>query len=382
MRQFQYNGNMDFRKAVSEMTLESGVYQLHMISRKTISPIIIGLFLISLMSVLFQGCAGTEGPTLKEQVNQALEHFYRGEELVRKREFAAAKEEYLQSIEISPRPRAYYHLALVCRALGQNEEAIHNLDKALELSPNFTMAARAKQQIQASDLPGSPPSEQSVSLPPEEEKTDAVISETIKPLPLEEETDESALESTVKIEPQESDTAQISDHTAEETSQETSISNFDAEAKATLQEINQAESVQDWNRVQTLCKQILQQYPENGDILNRLGFAQYQSGEIAAAEKNFLKAIEANPSNANAYNNLGVVLENLGRSGDAAKAYEKAIEISDYADACFNLAVLREKEKDYKAAISLYEKYLEKDSTSLYAEHARQRIKNLRRIEY
>jgi tetratricopeptide (TPR) repeat protein len=321
------------------------------------------------IGMLFTGCAGRKGPTLKEQVNQSLEHFYRGEEMARKRNFTGALEEYLASIEISPRPRAYYHLALIENEMGNRDEAIRYLDEALKLSPNFTMAAQAKKQLQALDRTSSAQTAP-IAIPTEEEM--------IADAPVETTTIETPQVETKPAEPMETKKETISVATTPASTEDV----LDTEAQAIVGAIKKAENARDWRQTIELCNKLLVQYPTHAVTLNRLGFAHYQTGDFNEAEKSFTHAVQAHPNFADAYNNLGVVRENLGQSAEAGNAYEKAIEVGNHVDACFNLAVLKEKEGEYKASISYYEKYLQLDSQSMYADLARERIQKLRRIEY
>ncbi len=337
---------------------------------KTLTAI---LFITSAF-VWIEGCAGPEGPALKENVNQALEHYYRGEQLERKRDYEGAKEEYLASIEISPRPRAYFRLAQVTAALGDIDKAIGYLDEALRLSPNYEAAAQAKKQlVLRKQTKSSELSSEAVKQTQEDKEEKVSITE----LPAEGEVPQ------VEVTSEEETVEEITQPQTQEepTEQEQQKPNLDSEAQSLLQSARKAEAAKDWVRSASLGQQILERYPNHAETLNRVGFAQFQLGNFDKAEEYFRQATKADPDFAGAYNNLGVVLENLGRSEEAEKAYEQAIE-SGHGDACFNLAVLKEKQAEYKEAISYYEKYLKHDSLSIYATHARERIEKLRRIEY
>ena len=300
----------------------------------------------SLLTIIGTACQGPQKPTLKEEVTAALESYYRGVDFERKRDYENAQAEYAASIEISPRPRAYFRLGSVLMNLGRNDEALEALDNALQLSPGYTAAQQLKTQIQAqAGLTSGTLSDSDNTVPDADSATRMIVPST-----------------------------QIT--TTEETPEAPS------ELELSIEEARKAGAAQDWLQVISLCEQILEQSPNHPESLYRLGFAQFQLRRYEDAANTFQSLTEIDPQNADAYNDLGVAYENLSRSADAAVAYQKAIDISQHADAYYNLANLKEKMGDYKTAISLYENYLKYDTTSAFADHARTRIKKLRRVEY
>ena len=308
------------------------------------------------------GCWGPQGPTFKEKVNQALEHYYRGEKLERKQDLEGARDEYLASVQITPRPRAYFRLAAVLNALGKKDEAEKYLNEAIRLSPGYVIAAQAKQQLK-----GGPNAASNPPINPAQPPVKPPSTETVKT---------SAPKAVMET------TQGVAAPVAVPTTPPKEIVPLDAAAQGILTQAKEAGTKGDWSRSSQLCEEILKRFPEHPEALYRYGYASFQLNKLADAEKAFRHASESDPNLAAAFNDLGVTLEKLNRSSEAAKAYERAVQINNFPDSCFNLALLKEKAGDYKAAISLYEKYLKQDSSSTFANYAKERIQKLQRAEY
>ena len=99
------------------------------------------------------------------------------------------------------------------------------------------------------------------------------------------------------------------------------------------------------------------------------GEALFAEGKIEEAEKCFLNLLEENPEDAEVLNNLGVIHHTRGNVQEAEGYFLKAIEAKeDYLDALLNLANLFQNEKRWKEAHGLLEKSILicKDDSNLY----------------
>lgn len=303
---------------------------------------------------IFFGCQSADQQTFKEEVRTALDLYYQGVELQKKRDYGGAREAYLRSAEISPRPRVFYQLAEVAILRNDPDESLAYLDRALAMSPSYENAQRLKRQILARQgVAAEQPARPAAPAPTPER-----IAEP-RPVP---EPEEGV--STVTPPPA--------------TARPESAAGSGAES-AMLAEARQAAAENRWEDCVTLCQRILSADPDNAEAMYRMGVAQFQLGRHAEAEASFQGAIQARPEFADAYNDLGIALEYLGRSAEAMRAYESAIEAGGNSDAYFNLAILEEKRGGYRRAIELYEEYLKTDDTSAFADYARERIGKLRR---
>lgn len=315
--------------------------------------------------IFSSGCATQEGPSQAGIVDQALNTYYQGEKLERDRQLEQARDAYQKSIEISPRPRAYFRLATIQYHLVQTEEAKASAQAALRLTPTYQQPQLLLQKIEAEQGGTAPaPSEQDISEAIDQETglTDTQPSSPDQPTPATPEPSVAAPAAPISSQPA-----------------ATPVTPLDTDSEALFSEAKQAAAAGDWARSLSLNERVLEKNPDHPTVLYSYGYALFQAGRLEEALAAFNKVIEANPQFADAYNDLGVTLEASGRSGEAMAAYQKAIDVGNHGDAHFNLALLKEKTGDYKGAIGLYEDYLKFDSVSAYAQYARERINKLRR---
>jgi predicted TPR repeat methyltransferase len=81
----------------------------------------------------------------------------------------------------------------------------------------------------------------------------------------------------------------------------------------------------------------------------------HKEGRLADAEKAYLNILKAEPDSGEALNALGTVFLDQSRPDKARKVFERAANLRPpYLSASYNLGRLRQMEKDYRGAISIY----------------------------
>ncbi len=111
-----------------------------------------------------------------------------------------------------------------------------------------------------------------------------------------------------------------------------------------------------------------------------LGIAYHRAGELQAAEKNLLLALESNPDHPIAHNELGIVYRKSGRFEEARQRYQSALAIyPGYHYARRNLAVLCDLYLvDLRCALENYEAYMatvrEDDEAEMWIADIRNRL--------
>lgn len=315
---------------------------------------------LALVSVLVMHCSTLdEHEKFKAEVNEALFHHNRGMEMRLKKDFEGAKTELQQAIAISPRPRTYLALAEIAITQEHLDEAEMYIDEALALSPQLTIGRAMKQNVQTRKEARSSATQSmnrnTVTLPernitlvqPETSSQTQPMQETvIKPKPID-------------VTP----TAPV-------------------EMEPGLQQARDAAKQSNWDEAIRLAAQYIAEKPDSAEAYYLAGYANYQKKNYEEAEQAFRQTVRIDGNHAKALNDLGITLEFLGRSAEAAEYYQRAVDTGNNPDAFFNLALLEEKRGQYAKAITLYERYLQQDETSAFAEFAKERIGKLRRVEY
>ncbi len=106
--------------------------------------------------------------------------------------------------------------------------------------------------------------------------------------------------------------------------------------------------------------------------LNNLGCAYLLKGELDFAKGNFKKAIEYNPYCKEAHNNLGVAYRTEGNTDQAVTHFLAASsQQADFPEPIFNLGVLSQQTNRSAKAKEYFQKYLQIDATSVYANAVR-----------
>ena len=129
----------------------------------------------------------------------------------------------------------------------------------------------------------------------------------------------------------------------------------------------------------TKCFSVLCEiHPENADYLEQKGLCHFELGEFEKSLKCFEKVTELNSSNGDGWYNRGLCLQMLGRTEEAKDFYIKAISIiPNHFKAHNNLGVYYLIKRDYEEALKWFEKAITIDPLN---ENLQKRIRFVREI--
>ena len=122
-------------------------------------------------------------------------------------------------------------------------------------------------------------------------------------------------------------------------------------------------------------QKVVEKRPEWVEPHINLGTLFYEQGDREEAVRCYRRALAFDPENALAHFNLGSVLDELRRPAEAREELRGALRLNpDYADAYYNLALVCERLGALEEARRCWRRYLQLDSSSPWADIARQRL--------
>jgi tetratricopeptide (TPR) repeat protein len=137
-----------------------------------------------------------------------------------------------------------------------------------------------------------------------------------------------------------------------------------------------AEDAKDVVTAERLYRRVMKLDPEDPAAAYNLGNLLRGNGRVIEAEASYRAAIKADPEFAEAWYNLADILEEQGRADEAILCLQQAIHADpNYADAVFNLALFLQRLEQHLQAVRWWRRYLELDSSSLWAARARRALK-------
>ncbi|MCI0457583.1 MAG: tetratricopeptide repeat-containing glycosyltransferase family protein [Gemmataceae bacterium] len=108
-------------------------------------------------------------------------------------------------------------------------------------------------------------------------------------------------------------------------------------------------------QAEQIYQEILQEDPNQVDVLHLLGLIAYQMGQLEQASASMGRALRLRPDFAAAHNNLGIVLKEQGKLTEAAASYQQALRCRpDYAEAHNNLGNVLQRQGQLDEAVACY----------------------------
>lgn len=153
---------------------------------------------------------------------------------------------------------------------------------------------------------------------------------------------------------------------------EVTESNCDATAYRTFMEACGAEDRGELESAEHLFRLALELEPAMAAAATNLGNLLYKQGQGQEARRLYERALEHDPAQPEARYNLANVLEDLGNTELAISELRRVCAAHpDFADAHYNLGVILARVGGLAQARAAFERYLELDAQSAWAEHAR-----------
>jgi tetratricopeptide (TPR) repeat protein len=133
-----------------------------------------------------------------------------------------------------------------------------------------------------------------------------------------------------------------------------------------------SEDAGDLATAEHLFRLVLELEPTMAAAATNLGNLVYQQGTLQEARRLYEQALEHDPSQPEARYNLANVLEDLGQTELAISELRRVCSAhAEFADAHYNLGVILARVGGVSQARRSFERYLELDAKSAWADHAR-----------
>jgi tetratricopeptide (TPR) repeat protein len=148
------------------------------------------------------------------------------------------------------------------------------------------------------------------------------------------------------------------------------------DADAVFEDAQAAEESGDAAAAEQLYRRAMKIDPGDTAAPFNLGNVLRAAGRSVEAEAAYRAAVKADPGFAQAWYNLADLLDDQRRTAEAVKCLIHALEADpDYADAMYNMALLLQRLERYADAAAAWRRYLAMDGGTASAAHARRAMK-------
>ncbi|WP_434661346.1 tetratricopeptide repeat protein [Paraburkholderia sp. A3BS-1L] len=260
------------------------------------------------------------------------------------RDRSAARALIGRALAVRESPVFLVSLALTCHSAAERGIAIHALNRAIELQPDFPIALNNLGHLygeQGETDQASRLFERAIALAPDHAgirfNYGTMLLNSGEPARA-----EAVLRRTVDIAPAHANA-------------------WNNLAKALLAMNRNTEARAVLERARALA-------PDSVEVLTNLGCVLWGAGHLDEAKSTLERALELDPLRVSAWNNLGNVFMSRGHIDEARAAFSRAIELkSDFADAHLNLGNAMSKSGCIEASIACYRRAMECDPANLGA---------------